>query len=353
VSGQELPRGLGQAVLRGQIRQQPEDFQVDEMLSFAAEGAGEHLFLRVEKRGANTAWVAAQLARWAGVKDMAVGYAGLKDRHAVTRQTFSIHLPGRQAPDVFPVSDEFRVLDAQRHGRKLQRGALDGNRFTLLVRDVQGDHAAIEDRLLAIRRRGVPNYFGEQRFGREGGNLERARGLFAGRRMRRDQASILLSAARSALFNHVLAARVEAGCWDRPVEGEVWVLDGSRSLFGPVPEDDDIRLRCAGMDIHPSACLWGTGPLRSESVSRDFDLLARELGEDLLAGLEAAGLRQERRACRLPVRGMQWDWEGQDCLRLAFALPAGCYATSVLHELGLTESAVGAIFRKQGVDEQE
>nr|WP_282452833.1 tRNA pseudouridine(13) synthase TruD [Lysobacter sp. CAU 1642] len=329
-----MPSAFGGPVLTARIRSCPEDFIVEEQLGFTADGEGEHAFLEVEKRGANTAWVAGELARWAGIPLSAVGYAGLKDRHAVTRQTFTLHLPGRETPANLPEHPEYRVLGASRHRRKLPRGALEGNHFVLTLRDVEGDLERIEARLAQIRERGVPNWFGEQRFGRDGGNLERARALFAGRRMRRDQASILISAVRSAAFNRVLAARVADDCWDRPVTGEVFMLAGGRSIFGPEPLDQTLVRRCAEGDLHPTAALWGSGEPRSSERSRDYDLIAREIGEDLIAGLERAGLRQERRACRLLAADLAWRWPDQAVLELSFRLPAGAYATALLAELG-------------------
>lgn len=337
-----LPRAHGEALLSARIRCSPEDFVVDERLGFEPEGEGEHLFLRVEKRGANTAWVAGELARWAGVPAHAVGYAGLKDRHALTRQTFSVHLPGKPAPERLPEHPEYRLLEIARHRRKLPRGALSGNRFEITLREVRGERAPIEARLAEIARRGVPNWFGEQRFGRDGGNLDQARALFAGRRMRREQASMLVSAVRSAAFNAVLAARVEAALWDTPVEGEVFMLDGARSVFGPEPLDAQLLRRCAEGDLHPTAAMWGAGPLRSQQQSLAFDQCARSIGEELIAGLEAAGLRQERRACRLRPVGLAWDWPEDAALRLRFELGPGAYATAVLHELGVTRTANSA-----------
>ena len=338
-----LPRAHGAPVLAARIRAAPEDFDVTELDGFAASGAGEHLLLTIEKRGMNTAFVARLLAEWAGVDERAVGYAGLKDRHAVTRQRFSVQLPGREAPDVAALERDdaatgqrLRVLDQARHGRKLPRGALAGNRFVLVLREVEGDRDAIEARLEAIAARGVPNYFGEQRFGHGGGNVDKARRMFAGLRVRKDERALLLSAARSELFNRVLAARVASGRWDRPLEGEAWMLDGSRSVFGPEPWSDVLAARLAAFDIHPSAPLWGRGELRSAADAKALELaaLADPASLSLRAGLEAAGLAQERRATRLRPEGLAWQWLADDVLELRFPLPAGTYATSVLAELG-------------------
>jgi tRNA pseudouridine13 synthase len=266
-----------------------------------------------------------------------VGYAGLKDRHAVTRQRFSVHLPKRQAPDIAALdADGLRVLASDWHARKLPRGALAGNRFDLLLRDVDGDRAAIEARLQAVATRGVPNYFGEQRFGREGDNVAAALAMFAGRRVRREQRSMLLSAARSELFNRVLAERVRIHAWDAPLEGEVWMLDGSRSVFGPEPWSEALAARLEAFDIHPTAPLWGAGALRTQAAARALEeaVVAELPGPALRAGLEAAGLRQERRATRLRPSDVRWDWPAPDRLRLGFVLPPGAYATTVLAELG-------------------
>ncbi|HRN62194.1 MAG TPA: tRNA pseudouridine(13) synthase TruD [Luteimonas sp.] len=346
-----LPAAHGAPVLQARIRQAPEDFIVEEVDAFEASGAGEHLLLTIEKRSLNTAFAARRIAQWAGVPESAVGHAGLKDRHALTRQRFSVQLPGREAPPLEALAFEdgergeaLRVLDARRHSRKLPRGALAGNRFVLTLREVHGGRDAIEARLQAIRGRGVPNYFGEQRFGREGGNVTKALAMFAGRRVRREERALLLSAARSELFNRVLAQRVADGSWERRLDGEVWLLDGSRSVFGPEPFDDALAARLAAFDIHPTAPLWGKGELRSTGQARALELAALEgdTARRLRDGLEAAGLKQERRATRLRPSDLAWDWPEAGALRLFFGLPPGAYATSVLAELGEAATATDA-----------
>lgn len=339
-----LPLAFGAPLLTGKIRTTPEDFQVDELPAFEPSGEGEHLLLTVRKRGANTVHVARQIARWAGLPEMGVSYAGMKDRHAVTTQRFSVHLPKRVAPDPALLNDaEIEVLESTWHNRKLQRGALAGNRFKLVLRDVQGDAALIDVRLAQIATRGLPNWFGEQRFGRDGGNVPAALAMFQGRRMRKDQRSLLLSAARSALFNQVLAARVEQGTWDTALDGEVWMLDGSRSVFGPEAWSDALAERLARFDIHPSGPLWGEGELRStgDAAALELGAISDEQSLQLRAGLEDARLKQERRALRLRPALMQHQWLQPDVLELSFALPPGCYATAVLHELGPVEDVGG------------
>ena len=339
----EPARAHGASVLTARIRVSAEDFFVEELPAFEASGAGEHLLLTIEKRGMNTAFAAKRIAAWAGVDESAIGQAGMKDRHAVTRQRFTVWLPKKVAPDFDALqSDDLRVLDHAWHARKLPRGALAGNRFVLVLRDVEGQRDAIDARLQAIATQGVPNYFGEQRFGRGGNNVQQAVAMFAGRRVKREERSMLLSAARSELFNRVLAARVEAGTWNSALDGEVWMLDGSRSVFGPEALTDALQARLDGFDIHPTGPLWGEGELRSGDVAREVELAAMQ-GDSatrLRNGLERAGLKQERRALRLQPSELRWQWLDDAALELRFALPPGCYATTVLRELGdITDAA--------------
>ena len=340
-----LPRAYGGAVLSARFRVAPEDFFVEELPAFEASGEGEHLLLEIEKTGMNTTFAAKALAAWAGITEMGVGHAGMKDRHAVTRQRMSLHLPRRLAPDVASLDvPGLRVLSMHWHQRKLPRGALAGNRFTLRLRDVAGDESAIDARLRAIALGGIANYFGEQRFGHGGGNVPQARRMFAGARVGREQRSIYLSAARSALFNAVLGARIHAGDWNTGREGEVWMLDGTQSVFGPEAATDALRARAAAQDVHPTGPMWGTGELRSSGATRLLEQDAVAPFADLRAGLEAAGLRQERRALRVRVRDLAWRREADGALLLEFALMPGAYATELLAELGhvVGAAAVGA-----------
>lgn len=330
-----LPRALTTAPVSGRIRCSPEDFIVEELPSFEACGEGEHLLLTVRKRGMNTAFCAERIARWAGIDVRDVSYAGMKDRHAVTTQRFSVRLPKKTAPDVTALNDEnCQVLEALWHNRKLARGALAGNRFCLVLRELQGGREALESGLQILSRQGVPNYFGEQRFGAEQANVGKALGMFEGRRVDRAKRSIYLSAARSHLFNLVLAMRVEQGSWNAALDGEVWMLEGTKSIFGPEPLNEDIAARCAAMDIHPTGPMWGGGELRSQGAVFALESRLPEWQPELCKGLENADLRQERRALRLLPKGLDWEFIDDSSLQLRFELPPGAYATSVLAELG-------------------
>jgi len=337
-----LPLAFGPAVLEAVFRSRPEDFQVDEIDAFDASGEGEHLLLTVRKRGLNTAEVARTLARWAGIGEVGIGYAGLKDRHAVTTQRFSVHLPKRVSPDLDAlVTPNLEVVASTWHSRKLPRGALEGNRFTLVLRQVQGEREAIDARLQAIAARGLPNWFGEQRFGRAGDNVAQALAMFEGRRVKREQRSMLLSAARSELFNRVLSARVTDGSWERGLDGEVWMLAGSRSVFGPEAWSDALAERLARFDIHPSGPLWGEGELRTQGACAALETQVLTQGDApaLRAGLESARLKQERRALRQQAADLQWSWQDPQTLELRFDLVPGSYATALLHELGAMREA--------------
>lgn len=330
-----LPRAYGDSVLNGKYRSCPEDFIVEEVNAFDAHGEGEHLLLTIEKRGLNTAFVAKELAKWAGIGEMGVGYAGLKDRHAVTRQRFTVHLPKKIAPDFDALNIEgVKLLEWQWHHRKLPRGALAGNQFTLTLRDVDGDKAAIESRLENIRDHGLPNYFGEQRFGRERANVGMALKMFAGDRVKREQRSIYLSAARSEIFNAVLASRIRNKNWLSALEGEVWMINGSHSIFGPETFTDELRTRLEKLEIHPTGPMWGKGELRTLAEVADTESAIANSHQELCRGLEAADMKQERRSLRIQVRDIDWNWLKNDQLQCRFSLPPGAYATELLAELG-------------------
>jgi tRNA pseudouridine13 synthase len=307
-----------------------------EVLGFEPDATGPHALLTVEKRGANTGWVAAQIARAAGVAVREVGWSGQKDRDAVTRQAFTIPWPDRQPLDAcLEIGGEgFRVLAAVRHGRKLRPGSHRANRFRLRVTKLSGDIEAIEERLALLARRGVPNYFGPQRFGRSSSNLRRAREWAVEGVAPRDRTArgFALSAARSELFNAVLAERIAGGTWDRLLPGEAAMLDGRRSFFCATEIDATLLERCAAMDVHPSGPLWGRGASPAAGVALEVEDMVTSREPQLCSLLEAQRLDHERRSLRLPVRGLSWSVD-EDCLLLAFELPRGCFATAVLHEI--------------------
>jgi tRNA pseudouridine13 synthase len=331
-----LPKSGTPPLTAGLIRDRAEDFRVDEQLGFDLDGEGEHLWLHVQKTDNNTDWVARLLARMAGVQARDVGYAGLKDRYAITTQWFSV--PDTHEKLEFkpgPVEEGIEILACRRHTRKLRRGALEENRFAIRVREVEGDMAALEQVMADIRKQGVPNYFGEQRFGRGGHNVSKARDMF-NRKYRprnKQQKGILLSAARSELFNRVLAERVDQGSWCQALEGDVFELQGSHSIFVPEEIDQTMIERVQEGDIHPTGPMWGRGNLLTSDLVQEMEKAIAEQEPELTEGLEHAGLKQERRALRFLVPDLSLAVEDDRTVVMQFSLPSGTYATSLLREL--------------------
>ena len=329
------PRAFGEPCGSAQLKASAEDFQVDEVLDIARSGSGEHLWLWVEKRLLNTEEAARRLAKAAGVSLRQISYAGLKDRQALTRQWFSIHLPGQADPQLAAAeSAELRILDRQRHSRKLQRGAHAANGFTIRLTALQADRLALEERLQTIESQCVPNYFVLQRFGEQGNNLLGALD-YAQRNelpIQRNLRSRLLSTGRSAIFNRVLAQRVHKQTWHTAQVGDVLAFTSSRSYFiAGAEECQDPRL--AQLDVHPTGPLWGDGALVSQAQTRAQELQVAETWPHLCTWLERANLQQERRILRLPVRDLSWTFPAEDCLQVQFILPPGCFATVVLREM--------------------
>lgn len=326
------PHAHGGAPVAGLIRTDPEDFHVEERLGFQPDGGAGHLLLLVEKRDANTLYVAKCLARLAGISVGDIGFAGLKDRRAVAWQWFS--MPARKVrPSAAGLEgDGFRVLEVHPHSRKLRRGALAANRFRLRVRELEGDPAALTARLQTIAARGAPNYFGPQRFGRDAANLLQVSDWIDSGRLPRDRAArgFLLSAARSLAFNAVLGRRVGDGSWDRLLPGEIASLSGSSSVFRVSEVDEELARRCREGDIHPSGPMCGVGDMQPAGECAAIEQRALEMLAPLPDRL-AAIVAGERRALVLRPAELAWNVSGQE-LELGFELPRGAFATSLLRE---------------------
>ena len=335
----------GESLCTGVYKMQPQDFLVEEQIAFSLSGEGEHLWCWVEKIGENTDWVSQQLAKWAGVPTSRVGVAGQKDRHAVTRQWFSIQLPGMDDPNPEALGlDHVKILKMVRHQRKLQTGGLKGNRFELVIRDIKGECADLESRLEAIKTDGVPNYFGEQRFGNQGRNLPKATEFFNGAltRVKRNQKSMYISAARSWMFNLILSERIKAGTWNEFVAGDVMQLQGSSKWF----EDDGsdtLAERVQQADLHPTGAMVGRGELPAKLSVLALEQTILEPFSEWVEGLEKLGLKQDRRALRVMPEEVAWQWlesdDEQKRLKICFSLPSGSYATMVMRELLHVEDA--------------
>ena len=344
---------VSDTLVTGTLKRSPADFQVHEVLPFAPDGDGTHLMLLLRREGMNTEFLARRIAQLCGVAIREIGWAGLKDRHADVTQWFSVNLKNRADPDLSEL-DSLGVtrLKQVRHGRKLKRGALSGNRFHLTLRHLAGSFDLLEERLAALPSHGVPNFFGPQRFGRDSGNLRKAQAmLIDGRRVRdRHLRGLYLSSARSALFNSLLAARVAAGSWNRILTGDVVQLDGRGSVFVATAQEGDLEQRALRQEIHPCGPLWGRSGMRPKNEAEVVESTALEPFAEWMSGLEKAGAERSNRALRLRVR--DFEWKVDTAARTAdvqFALDSGGYATTVVATLG-TFATPGQPQRKHAME---
>jgi len=360
----------GTPKIKGQLKSTPEDFVVEEQVGYSLTGEGEHLWCWVEKRCENTDWVAGMLAKWANTSKRNVGFAGQKDRNAVTRQWFSIQLPGKEDPDIDTFDIEgVKILKVQRHNRKLHRGGLSGNRFELTLRNLSTvnedsevtNHQiqkTLDLRLQAIMKEGVPNYFGEQRFGKKGNNLlqgekllcmdsrdqksRRAKQRRGSKGGNRNQQSLYISSLRSWMFNVLLSKRVQACNWNRAVEGDALQLSGSSKWFLADESEDFavLQQRVLEGDLNPTGGLFGDGELPTQSQSKLLEQQVMSAYSLWCDGLANNRVQQDRRALRLMPEDMKWSFnssvvDGNECLSLnvSFTLTSGSFATMVLREI--------------------
>ncbi|CAO97745.1 tRNA pseudouridine(13) synthase TruD [Erwinia tasmaniensis] len=333
----------GQPTASGVLKSTPEDFVVIEDLGYSPDGDGEQLLVRVRKQGCNTRFVAEALAKFAGIPARDVSFAGMKDRHAVTEQWFCLRLPGKVTPDLNAFQLEgVEVLESARHRRKLRIGALQGNAFTLVLRQVS-DRDAVEQRLQLITAVGVPNYFGSQRFGHDGNNLKLAQRWAADeiRVRERSKRSFILSAARSAMFNQVVSDRLaQQGSLCRVLAGDALQLTGRGSWFvAETAEMDSLQQRVDNNELRITAPLPGSGEwgTRDDALSFEQQSLAHEGA--LIALMERERVDAARRAMLVIPRELRWRWADDATLEMSFWLPAGSFATSVVRELIVTQSS--------------
>lgn len=362
----DLPQPMTPPIKQALYKAKPEDFVVNERLEVDFTEAGEHLWLHIEKSGINTAYLAKLLSEWADIPLRDVGYSGLKDRQALTTQWFSLRLPKKQKPDsdFAPVDikehETVKIIAEHWHNKKLNRGTHNANQFVITLRDIEfasniaatDAKQATEQHLATISKTGVPNYFGPQRFGYEGNNIAEALRLFARpipaskpktkkskrKRAPREQNAMELSAARSLIFNEILAARVRVGNWDTGLAGEVFNLDGSGSIFASEHMDETLQARLASGDIHPTGVLWGVDndKVSGMAAQLESDIVKNNaLLTQLAMGLEQRDVKAQRRALRLPIEALSWEWldasdSNEQALILSFTLTTGSFATSIL-----------------------
>lgn len=282
------------------FKQCPQDFVVVEALHYALSGEGEHLYLQVEKQNANTQDVKVQLAKRFGLPLKSISEAGLKDKHALTRQWISVHWPIKaELPDLN--FDSFRILNKDRHQKKLKRGAFGYNEFTITVREVEASHEQIEQRLQSLSTDGFPNYFGKQRFGNNLSNLDNFMSMLSGARLKRHTKALAISAARSFLFNQML---------DKLIQDKGWPLSGVTH-----------------------GLLWGKNNKEINEHMVEVASFVTGKYTQLSEGLEKLDVELGFRHLSVKPNNLAWRWLDDHSLQIQFELPPGCFATAFLREL--------------------
>ncbi|QIM61954.1 tRNA pseudouridine(13) synthase TruD [Pasteurellaceae bacterium Orientalotternb1] len=323
----------GKPLQTGRLKTVFSDFIVREILGYELTGEGEFVAVKVRKTDANTLFVGEKLAEFTGISAKNMSYAGLKDRHAITEQWFCLHLAGKETPDFSQFQlDGVEILEVTRHNRKIRVGSLDGNHFVLLLRDVleSDELTARLERLQAV---GFPNYFTEQRFGRDGHNLTQAQRWAAGEIQVKDRKkrSFYLSAARSEIFNLIVSDRIAAGLLDQVLEHDIVQLAGSNSWFvAQADELETLNKRLDSGDILLTAALIGENSLEQTACEREQKIVAEQAL--LLNLMKKERMNAARRAMLCKPENLHWQFEPEG-LRLQFFLPAGSYATGLVREL--------------------
>jgi len=325
----------GKPTAKGKIKAKPEDFKVVENLGYEFTGSGEHLMVSIRKTGENTSFVANELAKACGVKSKDVSWAGLKDRHAVTEQWLSVHLPSAGFPNLALFQSQhpsIEVLAMTRHNKKLRPGDLAGNYFEVTMSEVT-DVEEVVKRLEVVAQQGVPNYFGNQRFGKDGNNLEESRrwGRENVRTRNQNQRSLYLSTARSWIFNRIVSSRIEQNCFYRFIDGDIALVNGEQTLvsadktseFNQLLEQDKAQI---------SAALAGDNALPTQAEAQKIEQHFIDAEEDLMKLIRGNRMRHDRRAIALKAQDLSWQVDG-DSITLKFALDAGSFATSIVREL--------------------
>ncbi len=329
----------GEPSCRGALKVEAEDFQVTEELGFDPDGAGEHLYVYIEKTGLTTSDLINLISTHSGISARQISYSGLKDKQAVTRQWLSLHLPGSDFELVAPKDAGFRIIDQQRHSKKLRIGTHRHNRFRVVLRELEGWSQQSQDQLAMLEQQGMANYFGTQRFGRNQDNVQQALSQLGRKKLGRQKRSMFLSALRSVFFNRVLSKRIVTGVWNEPLPGDCFMLQGSRSYFKSII-DDEIIERFRRLDISSCGSLYGVGdnPLSDQALSVEHSVEAES--SQIIEALTRQKVERQMRSHRVVVEDLEYEYDGQQrSLILSCRLPAGSYLTSLLDHVVLTSQA--------------
>lgn len=325
----------GKPTAKAKLKAKPEHFIVKENLGFEFSGSGEHLMIRVRKTGENTSFVANELAKLCGVKSKDVGWAGLKDRHAITEQWLSVHLPKTDMPDFAAFELQYpsiEILETARHNRKLRPGDLVGNEFEVCLSEVT-DIEEVETRIKLILESGVPNYFGAQRFGREGNNLTEARrwGRDNVRTKNQNKRSLYLSTARSWIFNHIVSSRLDKGVLNTLILGDIVTQS---SVMKEITDSNiaDVQAEMKKGDLSLTAALAGDNalPTKEDALILEQEIVDSE--PDLMALIRGNRMRHDRREVLLRPSDLSYKVDNE-LVTLSFSLTSGSFATSIVREL--------------------
>jgi len=323
---------------KGVIRKHVSDFRVIEHNDICFTESGEHLWLKIQKTDCNTAWVATQIASACKVPARQVGFAGLKDRHAITEQWFSVQLPKiKDLPSIEQnLPKQTKVLENHWHQHKLKTGTLKFNEFKIIIRDLKGDLAQLKNNIVTVTEQGAPNYFGPQRFGHEMNNINQCQDWFSGKIKvnNKNLRGLLISTARSHIFNLITAKRINDGIWNQVIEGDILQLDRSHSWF-PSSEASpaELKQRLNDFDIHITAALWGEDEVQSSSYSADLENSVATSMPIYQQGLREHRVKQSRRAMRMIPIDLKHSVNDNSELNIEFKLLPGMYATSLLREI--------------------
>lgn len=324
----------GTPQLSGVIKQNPQDFKVDEQLGFEFSGAGEHLFIQVEKTELTTFELIELIAPHCGVAAKQIGYSGLKDKQAITRQWLSIQLPGcKQMPQI-PDAENYRILDTAWHDKKLRVGVHKYNDFEITVRDIKGNIAELIATVEQIKKSGFANYFGQQRFGANQDNVSQALRVLSNRhkskRLSRQKKSLYLSALRSEIYNQILSSRIKQNIWMQPLEGDLFMLSGTQSLFAEAVNDELIK-RYQELDIHSSVSLMGSGESRISGAAQAIENEVLDHASEISEILNQQEVKRAYRSNRALAHQLTIEFIEPATLKLKVRLEKGVFLTSLVN----------------------
>lgn len=325
----------GTAQVSGTIKAQAADFKVVENLGFEPSGEGEHLFLLIEKTGLSTHELIDALALDFKLKPRDIGYSGLKDKLAVTQQWLSLHMPGQMHQFEMPEINGYTVLQQGWHHRKLKPGTHRTNSFEVIIRNLEGFTEEAAQQIDSIKSWGMANYFGQQRFGEQQDNVSRAIQVFGNqrktRKLSRNKRSLYISALRSHLFNKVLSNRIELEQWIEPIDGDVFMLAGSHSIFHENLNDEILnRYQC--FDISSTASLYGEGDSKLQGEALDIEKQVYAENPAIVDCLLAQKAKLQMRPTRVAVDDLSVEYqEKEKTLLIKATLPSGSYFTTLLN----------------------